>query len=155
MLQRIQTVYLLIVAILYVVALFFPYASFFTPEGVEYAFSFKGLSPVDQPAWHWDFNTAWFSLIMAVIPALSLVTVNLYKKRMLQIRLSVFNIILMLGSYGLFFITKTMMGHSIEIETLSYHWTLIVPAVSAILTYLAIRAIGKDEVLVRSLDRIR
>ena len=37
----------------------------------------------------------------------------------------------------------------------SYEITAIFPFVAAILTYLAIRAIGKDEALIRSMDRIR
>ncbi|MGM0408670.1 MAG: DUF4293 family protein, partial [Bacteroidota bacterium] len=37
----------------------------------------------------------------------------------------------------------------------SYKITVIFPFVAAILTYLAIRAIGKDEALIRSMDRIR
>jgi hypothetical protein len=37
----------------------------------------------------------------------------------------------------------------------SYKITVVFPFVSAVLTYLAIRAIGKDEALIRSMDRIR
>ena len=35
------------------------------------------------------------------------------------------------------------------------NWTIVLPIVNVILTYLAIRAIGSDEALVRSLDRLR
>lgn len=155
MIQRIQTVYLLLVSVFYVVTLFFPFASFMTVDGVEYTLSFRGLTLSDSDGWNWTMTTMWFSLIVAVIPAIALVSVNLYRKRMLQIRLSVFNIVLMLGSYGLFFVVKALIGNEIEYDVFSMNWTCVVPAICSILTYLAIRAIGKDEVLVRSLDRIR
>lgn len=155
MIQRIQTVYLLLVTIFYVVILFFPFATFITADGVEYALSFKGLTEAGTGGWNWTMTTAWLSILTAIIPAISLITVNLYKRRMLQIRLTVFNIILMLGSYGLFFAVKSFIGNEIAYEAHSLNWTFIAPAICAILSYLAIRAIGKDEVLVRSLDRIR
>ena len=38
---------------------------------------------------------------------------------------------------------------------IAYKIFMVFPAISAILNYLAIRAIGKDEALIRSIDRIR
>jgi len=36
-----------------------------------------------------------------------------------------------------------------------YNIPMVIPIVTIILSYLAIRAIGKDEALIRSIDRIR
>lgn len=155
MIQRIQTLYLLLSAILLVIMMFFPYATAVTAEGVEYALSFKGFIPSDSTAWQWTLTTAWLSVINIVIPAISLITVNLYRRRMLQIRMSVFNIVLMLGFYGLFFVVKYMLTSAYSITLFSLNLTFVIPFIAAILTYLAIRAIGKDEALMRSLDRIR
>ena len=155
MIQRIQTVYLLLVTIFYVVALFFPYASFMTADGVEYTLSFKGIAEAGDASWHWTMTTAWYSILMAIIPAISLITVNLYKYRPLQIRLTIFNIVLMIGSYGLFFMVKALVANQIPYEVYSLSWTFIIPILCIILSYLAIRAIAKDEALVRSLNRVR
>lgn len=154
MIQRIQTVYLLIVAIIFVMMLFFPYFTVFI-SGEEYVLSFKGFLPAESGEWNWSFSTAWLSILTAMIPIISLITVNIYKRRILQIRLSIFNIVLMLGYYGLFFVVKSILNKQVAFDSFSLSWTFVIPFISAVLTYLAIRAIGKDEALVRSLDRIR
>ncbi len=69
-------------------------------------------------------------------------------------RLNLFNIVLMIGYLGLNYyyiqnFSKQLSG------VVSYEITAIFPFVAAVLTYLAIRAIGKDEALIRSMDRIR
>jgi hypothetical protein len=42
-----------------------------------------------------------------------------------------------------------------ESMTFSPSWTVCLPLVAIILNWLAIRAIGKDEVLVKAYDRLR
>ncbi|MGM9805715.1 MAG: DUF4293 domain-containing protein [Candidatus Aphodosoma sp.] len=154
MIQRIQTIYLLTVTVLFILMLFFPYATFVSAEN-EFELSFRGTIPAGSSAWQWTSTTAWLSLLNTVIPVISLITVNLYRHRILQIRMSIFNIMLMLGFYGLFFTVKALLGKQYEYDIFVYGWTLLIPLIAAILTYFAIRAIAKDETLVRSLDRIR
>ena len=90
-----------------------------------------------------------------VISLLALLTIFLFKKRILQIRLCVFNAILMLGFYGLFAFFCWNLDNQKEIFSLNLKIALSFPLVSLILDYLAIRNIGADEALVRSLDRLR
>jgi len=79
-----------------------------------------------------------------------------YKNRVRQMRIAVFSILIMLGFFAAawFFVHLSLKelggegGYSFDIP-------LAFPIVAAILNYLAIRAIGKDEALVRSVDRIR
>lgn len=155
MLQRIQTLYLLIVMIIMGLMLFFPYATALNADMVEYQLSFKGFSAVSETGFHHTMSTVMLAIFTAIIPLISLITINLYKRRMLQIRLSVFNIILMAGYYGMFYFVRYIVSEQNPGLTFHYHWTFIIPFISIILTYLAIRAIGKDEALVRSLDRLR
>ena len=84
-----------------------------------------------------------------------MVTIFLYRKRILQIRLSVFNGLLMIGFYGLFIYYMSTIGAGDEEMNYSLKIALGLPLVCLILDYLAIRNIGADEVLVRSLDRLR
>ena len=86
---------------------------------------------------------------------LALVTVFLYKKRILQIRLCVFNAILMVCFYGLFLFFWYDLKAALEPVSLNVRLALCFPLICLILDYLAIRNIGADEVLVRSLDRLR
>lgn len=69
-------------------------------------------------------------------------------------RLNSFNIILMLGYMGLNYYYIHNFSRQLE-GVVSYQITAIFPFVAAVITYLAIRAIGKDEALIRSMDRIR
>jgi glucan phosphoethanolaminetransferase (alkaline phosphatase superfamily) len=75
-----------------------------------------------------------------------------YKKRILQIRILIFLIILLIGFTGVLF----YFAHAgFSEETVSFRIPMAMPVVAAILDYIAIRYIGKDEALVRSLNRIR
>jgi hypothetical protein len=91
-------------------------------------------------------------ILIGIIAVLHLVTIFLYKKRILQIRILAFTIILMLGLFGLFFYFTYA---SFEEVKVAFKVAVALPLVCVILDWLAIRAIGKDEALVRSLDRIR
>ena len=100
MLQRIQTVYLLIIVALTVATLFLPLAVLQQGDAL-FSFDASGLSTMIgepellYPAW------GLFALT-AIIAIIALVTIFLYKKRILQIRLCVFNALLILGFYGFF-----------------------------------------------------
>jgi flagellar basal body-associated protein FliL len=80
------------------------------------------------------------------------VIIFLYKKRILQIRILVFSVVLLLGLFGLFFYF-TYAGFTGA--KVAFKVPVVFPVVAVILDYLAIRAIGKDEALIRSLNRIR
>jgi hypothetical protein len=60
--------------------------------------------------------------------------------------------VLLLGLFGLFFY-YTYVG--ISGAKVAFKIPVVFPIVAVILDYLAIRGIGKDEALIRSLNRIR
>lgn len=99
----------------------------------------------------------WALVALTGISALiGWVTIFLYKRRMLQIRLSVFNAILMIGFYAVFgFFVYSMKDGLGEASSFSLKIGLCLPLIALILDYLAIRNIGADEMLVRSLNRLR
>lgn len=99
----------------------------------------------------------WALIALTGISALiAWASIFLYKRRMLQIRLSVFNAILMIGFYALFgFFVYSLQDGWKEISTWSLKIGLCLPLIALILDYLAIRNIGADEMLVRSLNRLR
>ena len=156
MIQRIQTIYLLIITIAMSLTLSLPTMTAISPDGVDYALSaLRGFYPINEGGFNITFTTIWFSIFTAIVPILSLFIIGLFKRRTLQVRLSIYNMILMIGFYGLFFYTRHAILQQMPMTTTSYNWPIILPAISAILSYLAIRAILKDEALVRSLDRLR
>ncbi|WP_102409019.1 DUF4293 domain-containing protein [Parabacteroides bouchesdurhonensis] len=155
MLQRIQTVYLLIIVALTIATLFLPLAVL-QYGGQLLSFDATGLSTMTaQPELIYP---AWGLFILtAVIAIIALVTIFLFRKRVLQIRLCIFNALLMLGFYALlaFFAwtIKNQLGGGEVSMTVKI--ALSFPIINLILDYLAIRNIGADEALVRSLDRLR
>ena len=153
MLQRIQTVYLLIIVALTVAILFLPLAVLQAGDQF-FTFDATGISTMTaQP--ELVYPTWGLFALVVVISLLALLTIFLFKKRILQIRLCIFNAILMLGFYGLFaFFCWNLKGQT-ELFSLSLNIALSFPLISLILDYLAIRNIGADEALVRSLDRLR
>jgi hypothetical protein len=70
-------------------------------------------------------------------------------------RLSSFNMVLLVGYYAIFFFTRYVILQQNVMASTTFSWPIILPLIGAILTYLALRAIAKDEALVRSLDRLR
>ena len=149
MIQRIQTVYLLIVAILMVLMMSFPVGAFYTDTAI---YEMTNLALVDAGGVSNYAPWALFAILM-VVAILSLVTIFAYKKRMFQIRMTLFNIILLIGYYvtAAVFILYSFD----EVGSFTPSWTLCLPAISIILDWLAIRAIGKDEMLVKAYERLR
>lgn len=153
MLQRIQTVYLLIIVALMTAILFLPLAVLQSGDQL-FTFDAFGVSTMDAQA-ELVYPTWGLFALDVIILLLAFWTIFLFKKRILQIRLCVFNAILMLGFYALF--AFFYWNLSDQKETLSLHLKIALsfPLISLILDYLAIRNIGADEALVRSLDRLR
>ncbi|WP_300725462.1 DUF4293 domain-containing protein [uncultured Bacteroides sp.] len=149
MIQRIQTVYLLIVAIMMVVMMSFPVGSFYTETSVS-EMSNIALTVADGTVSYAPW--ALFA-ILVIVAVLSIVTIFLYSKRMLQIRLTIFSIIVLIGYYAT--AAAFVFFKFNELGSFSPSWTLCLPVVSIIFNWLAIRAIGKDEMLVKAYERLR
>lgn len=147
MIQRIQTVYLLVSALLIGFLFLLPFAEI-VKDGVVYLFNFKGIV-LEGTLLENGFS---ISVLIGFILALHGVAILSYKNRIRQIRIIVFSILLMLGLFGLFFFFTT---YSFSDARIGFKISIVFPVVAIILDYLAIRAIGKDEALIRSIDRIR
>ncbi len=162
MIQRLQTLYLLIVFILCIVSLFSTIAGF-NAGGEEVAtftnFSFYALK---EPFTTVETSGPWaLGVIQIVVAILSLVTIIMFTKRVKQMRLTVFNIILLIGyciTYAFFAWLYQQKLNEVQSQwdvDFQLKLTAIYPLVSVILCILAFRGIRKDEKLVRSLERIR
>lgn len=154
MIQRTQTIYLLVATILISLYFFFPFASFILEQDMSvYHLSIKGLIP-DVGDQKFLIRVIPLIIILSVIIATFLTSVLLYKRRMIQIRLCILNIILIIGfQCCLYYFTRV--SSQILGSKASYTIIFIFPVICAIITYLAIRGIAKDEALVRSIDRLR
>ena len=149
MIQRIQTLYLLLVVVLGTLLCFFSPVQFeLAPYGV-----------IDMQV----FDKWPLAIINLAIPLLAFVNIFMFKRRFLQVRLNIMNVILCLGYYAMLalYIAFVVKGN----EPIGAHtwagakwylttWTCI-PLVNIVLTMMATRRILKDEALVRAADRLR
>ncbi len=147
MIQRIQTVYVFISAILITSLIKLKLADLSVNEEL-YTFFAKGIYNGENLV----FNGLAILIFIILITLLHFIVIFLYKKRILQIRILVFTIVLLVGLFGMFFYFTYAGFTDVKV---AFKIPVIFPVIAAILDFLAIRAIGKDEALVRSLNRIR
>mgnify|MGYP002516944468 FL=1 len=160
MIQRIQTLYLLLVVALGITLCFVPVVQFVTPEGAEVvraweltALGMTETTVTELPAI--ELNGLWGLLLAsALIPVLALVDIFLYNKRLLQARLNIFTIMLCLGYYGVLAIYIYLAKLVIDVDVYVMGWACL-PLVCLVLTVMATRRILKDEAMVRAADRLR
>jgi hypothetical protein len=151
MIQRIQTIYLLLASTVLGLLLFLPLATMVDAEANNFSYLFYGIIDYEGEIVMLDYPLA---ILMVSMPVLNLIAVFLFKKRIIQMRICVFNILLMLGSLVLIWYYSFQAENTLFVDTF-FSYTVVFPLVSAILTFLAFRGIRKDEILVRSADRIR
>ena len=152
MIQRIQSVYLFLVTVLLVVAMCTPVGRFVEADGVTtHVFNPSGLTMADG-----TFQSTWGLLgILLICALISLCTIFLYRNRMLQIRMTVFGALLLIGYYVVFGVFLYALKDAMPATNFRIAWTLSFPLIGVILDYLAFRAIYRDEIMVKAADRLR
>lgn len=152
MIQRIQTAFLALALVAMGLLIWLPLGEIAVNEKV-YSFALKGIfdsldGKTIYPAWH-------LMVLIGVILFLQIVVIYTYKKRSKQIRIALVNIFLMLGFMvvcWLFVMSSAkLLGGGIYSLKIAFAF----PLVSILFNYLAIKAIQRDEALVKSIDRIR
>ncbi|MDR0724814.1 MAG: DUF4293 domain-containing protein [Prevotellaceae bacterium] len=140
MIQRIQTLYIFIVIVL---------QSILLSTNIAKCVDLSSGNEIIYKTMD-NFLIAALTSLTALIPAISMF---LYKKRILQMRFNIFNSILLVALQG--FIVYYIVSY-INSETSSvFMIQSLFPVISLILSILAIRNILKDELLIRSLHRLR
>jgi hypothetical protein len=154
MIQRIQTVYMLIAELLVGILFFVPFGEIAGKEGIIFRVGMKGIFPEGTPkpeaiSSNWPIVIIWVLSLILII-----VGIFLFENRKRQMRLSLINILILIALCCLIFF-EVLSGS----QQLSGHYSFsiyfVFPAIAAILLLMAYRAIAKDEALVRSIDRIR
>ena len=141
MIQRIQSIWLLIVALAafatYTLTLYIGKLA----DGTE-----KVLQLAD------DFLLV---IIIIALGMLAIICMFLFKNRKLQFKLSVFGVIFSIGFLFLEYFRVESFKKDNLIQTGSYQVGALLPLVMVIFFFLAARGIYKDERLVKSMDRLR
>ena len=149
MIQRIQTIYLLVVSILAIICMCSPVGSIIASTKEISEFSNLCITLSDGTK---DYAPWALFVILLVIAGVSFGTIFLFKKRMLQIRLTIFSSVLLIGYYITLVAFILLLADG---ASFTPSWTICLPFVALVLNWLAIRAIGADEALVKAYDRLR
>lgn len=143
MIQRFQSLYLLVAALLFAIMAFRPLATVAQP-GVE------ELQVVGA------FDLVGVGIGAIVIALLNLVAIFLYSNRKRQIKVVRLLLVISALFTGLVFADHYQYEQGLEEGAVySYAFVTFLPAVALILQFLALVRIRKDERLVRSMDRLR
>ena len=145
---------MLIVTALMAVTLFAPLA-WFAGEAGEfglYAFSLKtAAGEAVQP-------TVYMGVVLALACVLPFITIFLFKRRLLQLRLCVVEMVLLVGSAvmeGVYYFLSYRVFAEQTFHTQVLKPAVVLPLVCLLFASLAARAVFRDELMVRAADRIR
>ena len=145
MIQRIQTIYLFISALVFG-------SLFILPFGVSTQPASGFLS---DSKFAINDHVALMSLAIAGV-VFSLLAIFLYKNRPTQLKLTYIGIILSLVfPLVAYLIFNSLAGITADAAGFSFQPGLFLPGISLIMGFLAIRSIRKDDRLVKSMDRLR
>lgn len=146
MIQRIQTVYLLLTTITAVL--------FLTGE----IFLLKNGTGISLSMINADMQSNALNLVLSVlllaVPLFSFLIIFFYKKRKLQLRLTLLLLLLIIFMIGVsvYYVLKST---GTTDSGMVFNYKLILPVLMLIFTFLAYKGIRKDEEIVRSYDRLR
>ncbi len=153
MIQRIQSIYLSIVTLLTASLFYLKFVALSTQETL-YSMYYNGIFVGESNTGKLVTDMMAFTILLITGVIVSIITIFLHKRRLLQIRVAALNIGLQLGLTGLIYFFTRSVGKEIEV-VYSFQYPVVFPLISVVLLIMAIKAIGKDEALIRSLDRIR
>lgn len=154
MIQRIQSVYLLLATVLMLLLTIMPVSELLTHGGEVYHLAYRGVYMVSGHKATIYSLTLPLTIGISIASILGLIDIFFYKKRALQMKLSLVTILFMaivamLEIYYTFSF-KTTLDANIALKVAA-----LFPFISIILVLLAYVGIKKDDELVRSADRIR
>jgi len=162
MIQRLQSVFLLLVSVFGIMIFLFPIATYLSDVAYLKFFicSVRDFShqPFDdmanQASQFPRFYTTVLAVLQLVIVFLAAITIFKYRNRALQIRFNYLNIFLNVLLVGGIFYTSAMLEKQVSVIP-QYGVGGLFPLFSIVLLFIANYFIRKDEKLVRSADRLR
>ena len=155
MLQRVQSIYLLISSLALYTLFLFPFAHDVYLGGKPSTIMVTGVfQDVNGQRTHIQFFVA-LTIAAVVVGLLPVFVVFLYKDRKQQIGCCYITIMMIIGySFWMAQAVKNVMG-STEIDTHNWGIGLFMTAISLLFIVLAVKAIQRDDKLVKSADRLR
>ena len=155
MLQRVQSIYLLIAGLALFALFLFPLVHNVYYNGRPVTIMTTGIyEDINGKLAQTDFFTTE-TIITAIVSMLPIILVFLYNNRKQQIYLGYLTMVIVIAySFWLSRIVKNIMGDA-TINTQNWGIGLLLSSISLVFLILAIKAIQRDEKLVKSADRLR
>lgn len=152
MIQRIQSIFLLLTAVLMGVAVFCPLVEIVDGGKLAITFHSFGIGKLFNA----EYPT-WGVLTFAVLSALlAFVNIFLYKNRKLQANIGLLTALFIVICFvALVVYLSTYLSKMEATYTLNAQFGIALPVLALIFDLLAVSRIKKDDKLVKSLDRIR
>jgi uncharacterized membrane protein len=138
MIQRIQSIWLLLVAAFAAITFRFPFAN-----GDWLKDTVPTSVPLDAT------TTIWLSIITVLTGALGFVTIILFDNRKLQLKLCYLGIFLTVILLVMYFLEMTNFANSVVALWCIFYFAILGSYI------LAARGIWKDEKIIKSMDRLR
>jgi hypothetical protein len=156
MIQRVQSIYLLLVTVLMSFMLVRPYAQLNLADSQKVIFTTYAVKQVTDTETTGKLRGTLPLLALVLITgAVSFVNIFLFNKRLVQIRVCIINTFLLFLTIGLMCYYYYTVWRSVEHTEHYFRMSAIAPVLCLILTFLAFRSIHRDELLVNSYNRIR
>ncbi len=156
MIQRIQSIYLLIAAIIPIILLFIPIGILESTMG-SYSYNSFNVKIINTDVV--IIGTSYNALLLILSSILSFATIFFYKKRKLQVRIINFNMLAILGALlSMFYLYPQVIFPKNPVLSgtiLDFNFAMLIALFTALGLFFAKRAILKDEALVKSTERLR
>ena len=156
MIQRIQSIYLFLMAAVSGVLFFVTLATFEYTNQLE--LTILGIGQQNDTVFFSDTYTIPLLLLNVVMAFLPIVTIFLYKKMGLQLKMARFNLFVIavfIAIVFMYYVPDMQKTLACNDQTTHYGFGMYAVLSEIVFNILAIRGIRKDIALIRSMDRIR
>jgi len=152
MIQRIQTLFLLLALATWNLLFFKPVIGFTNDAGGSWMLFADSVR--DNVSGERVLNAVPLLLLVIIIDLLILLGILLYKRRVLQMRVTLYNMVLQVLSYAMIFFYIVLGKRNLDADPHLLFYS-IVPVVVLVFSFLAFRGIRRDILLLKALDRLR
>lgn len=154
MIQRIQSLFLLAAAFFSGITIKAPLSEFILKKGdIVRLYSYGLYDLGDNTSLH--LNTLILASLIIATTLISLIVIFVYKRRVLQMRLCVYNILLTIAVIAVHLYFHFMLRKELDLSSSQFTFYAIIPIINIILIFQAFRAIRRDDLLLKSYDRLR
>lgn len=154
MIQRIQSLYWFLATILLGLFYFCDFAYVKSVVSSITLSTFYGIQSIPTEAYSVSFNTWPLHVLVILATLITFITIFLFKRRTLQIRLSAVAMVLDLGLLGMAYFYYRMVAGEVIDGLASLSILYLLPFIALILTFLGITGVKKDIAILSNLKRL-